>query len=137
MQPEIRLKMHELSYVLRLIKQISEYFEKSPLEPGESVEALLVDVGNTTGVIPDWLDRYYRESTGGTVLEGSRLDINQIPVSIKCRDCGDTYYPEKENRYLCPVCGSKRGEMISGREFFIKKIIIRSDDDENDQNDHD
>ena len=120
--------MHELSYVTKLVDQAISYLKEDPLKEKEHVEALVVDVGETTGVIPEWLCRYYDDSIKNTVLEGSRLDITVVPVKIQCSDCKSIYLPEKENGYVCPICGSKRGKIVSGREFLIRKIIIKEDD---------
>ncbi len=122
--------MHELSYVYRLEEQAINYLKDNPLKKGESVEALLVDVGDITGVIPEWLSRYYDQTIVGTVLEGSGLEITQIHVTINCQDCNEIYAPSKDNGYICPFCGSKRGKIVSGREFFLRSMIIRDTKDD-------
>ena len=120
--------MHELSFVIKLVDQAIDCLKEDPLKENEHVEALLVDVGETTGVIPEWLSKYYDDIIKNTILKNSRLDVTVIPVKIQCSDCTNIYLPEKENGYICPICSSKRGKIVSGREFLIRKIIIKEGD---------
>ncbi|WP_051226766.1 hydrogenase maturation nickel metallochaperone HypA/HybF [Butyrivibrio sp. MC2013] len=113
--------MHELSYITRLCK----IAEATAVEQNaKSVDTLSIQVGEMTGLIPEYLQRYYPGVVKGTILDGSKLEIEYLPVKTRCSDCGELYHPCKDNSYLCPNCSSPKGEIINGREFLIKNMII-------------
>ena len=116
--------MHEMSYILRLANMASE---TAKANNARSVESVSIQVGEMTGLIPEYLHRYYPKAVEGTILEGSKLEIEYLPVQVRCKNCGSTYHPDRTNEYLCPSCHSAGSELLHGREFLIKNIVIDDD----------
>lgn len=92
-----------------------------------SVDLVSIQVGEMTGLIPEYLERYYPKAVEGTILEGSKLEIEFLPVLVRCKSCGHEYHPDKSNEYLCPSCHNSGSDLLHGREFLIKNIVIDDD----------
>ena len=68
--------MHEMSYIMRLANMAAE---TAKANNATSVESVSIQVGEMTGLIPEYLHRYYPKAVEGTILEGSRLEI-EFPI---------------------------------------------------------
>ena len=76
--------MHELSIAISMIDQITE---ESESRGGLDVEAVHLKLGVFSGVDKDALLFAYELACEGSVLEGSRLVIETIPLVIYCAAC--------------------------------------------------
>lgn len=74
--------MHEVSIVESLLRIAAREIEA---HPGARVRSLHVRVGGLRQVIPDTMRFCYEVVTAGTPFEGSRLDIEPVPVRARCR----------------------------------------------------
>ena len=111
--------MHELSYLMKFIN-----LAEQQLTTPAPVAALVLEIGEMTGVLPEYLKRYYPEAVKGTVFEGSELVVEYIPVETECASCGRIYHPDQENGYRCPACNSADGQILKGRELVLKEIRL-------------
>ncbi len=115
--------MHEMSYVVRFVNQAIEEANK---ERASRVARLFVSVGEMTDVLPEYLHKYYPSAVKGTILEGSSLEVETVPVRVVCAGCGKEYHPDREHKYLCPFCSDGNGKVIAGRDVMLEKIEILS-----------
>ena len=115
--------MHEMSYVVRFVNQAIEEANK---ERAGRVSRLLVSVGEMTDVLPEYLYKYYPLAVKDTILEGSELSVEMVPVIVECAGCGKEYHPERENKYRCPYCSDANGKVIAGRDVVLESIEILS-----------
>ncbi|MBQ9062038.1 MAG: hydrogenase maturation nickel metallochaperone HypA [Eubacterium sp.] len=115
--------MHELSYVVRFADRAIAIAEQ---QHAASVRKLVVQVGEMTDVLPEYLQKYYPEVAAGTILEGSVLETEPLRAKVKCLQCGNEYHPEKETNYLCPACGSASGKVLEGRQVVLKEVVTES-----------
>ena len=113
--------MHELSYMLRLCDAALSELKK---HPGKKALSISVEVGELTGVLPYYLDKYYPKAAKGTPLEDASLKIIEIPAEACCDGCGLHYHPSKEADYKCPNCGGISAHFIHGRELCLKEIRL-------------
>ncbi|WP_242876761.1 hydrogenase maturation nickel metallochaperone HypA/HybF [Butyrivibrio sp. ob235] len=114
-------KMHELSYIIDIVNAVQEEAEKNNIM---KVKKIIVDVGEMSGVVPYYLHKYYPEAVKGTNLSDTELETNLIEVQIQCEGCGNTYHPDKENRYKCPDCGERKGKLLKGKGIQINSLEI-------------
>ena len=56
-------------------------------------------------------------------MEKSRLQIDVMPGNGLCENCGQVYNIV-ENKGVCPKCGSRDKEILCGREFNIKELLV-------------
>lgn len=105
--------------MMRMVDTALEACKKNDLK---RVSGMEISVGEATGLIPHYLKDYYPQCIKGTILEGSSLKVNYIPVTAVCLDCGTEYTPSKENDYKCPSCKSFHSKMLHGREFILDRL---------------
>ena len=113
--------MHELSYVTHLVDLALKTARKNH---AKTVKSITVEVGEMTGVEPYYLKYYYPQVVEGTILNGAELITEQVPVLVSCSPCGGEYQPSRDNKYLCPHCGSPKGRILKGKEVLLKDMEI-------------
>lgn len=110
--------MHELSIVENIVHTTEQFAADNGIE---KVKKVVLCVGTITGVLPKYLQMYYSDVTEKTRLEGSELEVEEIPAEYFCRNCGKTFEPN-ETQESCPNCGENDYEIIRGSELLIKEI---------------
>lgn len=113
--------MHEMSIVLSFVKMAEDFAVKNN---AAKVLKVVLQVGELSGIVPQYLEEFYPVVVEGTMLEGSDLVIETIEASVFCTDCATTYNPVKTD-LKCPNCGSKQRDVIEGKGLFIKEIGIK------------
>ena len=106
--------MHELSIALSMIDIATEEVAR---RGSARVTALHIRLGLLSGVVKEALLFSYEVATNRTMLEGSRLLIEAVPVVIYCSECLAERTLESIQRFCCPVCGSLSSELVQGREL--------------------
>lgn len=115
--------MHELGVLVEVVKTVEKFAENN--ETGR-IETLVLQVGELSSMIPEYLKKLYPAAVDGTILEGSALEIEIIPANALCRDCKKVFGLVK-SKGKCPFCDTVNWEMLSGREFFIKEIVVEQE----------
>lgn len=116
--------MHETDMTRALIQTLQIWWQAQPGSP--RIERVHLQVGQFTCVEPASLQFAYRVQTQGTLLEGSQLLIEEIPLVAFCQPCQRTYRPDMGTAYSCPTCHAPMEEIRSGRELKIAAIDYRS-----------
>jgi hydrogenase nickel incorporation protein HypA/HybF len=115
--------VHELS----LVASVFDVLEEKAREHGASrVTAVVLRVGRMSGVVPDLLESAFDSFRKGTLAEGARLEIVIVPVKLRCPDCGGASVRE-DTDFSCAACGSRRVEIVEGREIVVEKIELETD----------
>ena len=111
--------MHELGIVFHMIDTLEEVGAENDLT---SIARVTLDLGEVTGVLPDYLLDCWRWAADRTeLLRGAELDVQKIEAVTVCNACGRTY-PTIEHGKTCPHCGSPDTELLRGREIGIREI---------------
>lgn len=110
--------MHELGIMYHIVEQVLNVVETNQLS---EVEAIVLQVGELSSVVPRYLHACYPAAVDGTILENTKLEIEMLPANGICGGCGKIY-PLLEHRRVCPKCQGEEYEMISGGEFYLKEI---------------
>lgn len=113
--------MHEMSYIAKMVAMAIEVAEENN---AKSIKKIEVDIGKTSGVLPYYMHKYYPEAAKGTILEGAELVCEEVPVKALCEECKSEYLPQKENNYLCPVCGGRKARIIEGKGVTLRNVVI-------------
>jgi len=79
--------------------------------------------GELRGLVPMQLSFCFSIVAKDSIAGGAYLNIEEIPVSGHCNDCGSDF-PIKEYEYVCPKCGSAKIQVTGGTELSIKDIEI-------------
>ena len=112
--------MHELSVVLEIIKSVEKYAETN--EVGR-IEKLVLEIGELSSVVPRYIESVYPAAVKDTILKDAELAIEILPADARCKACGKVFNV-REFRAVCPDCGGKDLELLGGREFNIKELVV-------------
>jgi hydrogenase nickel incorporation protein HypA/HybF len=114
--------MHELSIAISIIELATEEAER---RGGVQVDAVHLKLGSLSGVVKDALLFSYEMACEGTMLEGSRLIIEEVPTVVYCPECRVETKPLSFSHLCCPVCESPTPEILSGRELEVVAMEIQ------------
>ncbi len=110
--------MHELSICQELISQVEEITSKHQVV---SIIKIRLQVGPLSGVEIPLLKRAYPVAAAGSIAEHASLELETMPILIRCRNCK----AETEatiNNLLCRKCGDNQTELVSGDEMLLSSI---------------
>lgn len=114
--------MHEIGVLYKMVEQVEAVAKQQNLE---QIAVIEVEVGELSGILPVFLEKYYPIVIENKVLfEASELCIQVIPGQALCCDC-QTLYNVMKIEGTCPKCESREKTILGGREFILKNIIIR------------
>ncbi len=108
--------MHELSIALSIIEGVEEEIAR---REGSRVAAVHLKLGPLSGVVKDALLFSYELACEGTPLEGSRLDIEDIPVVLYCATCQRERRAVSIQRLCCAVCDTPSADVRKGAELEV------------------
>lgn len=117
--------MHELSIAHSLVETAVEAAEKAG---ATRVTRVQLRLGALSGVVRNALEFGYEITTRGTLLEGSELVIEELPVIVDCDACHTQTTLHDMQGFACPACGAPGPRMIQGRELELQSIEIDVDD---------
>lgn len=90
---------------------------------GRRIAVLRLRIGALAGVVPEALEFAYPIVCRGTLAEGSRLEIERVPVRCRCEPCRLDFEPDGPV-YRCPRCGEPTARILSGRELELAQIEL-------------
>lgn len=112
--------MHELSICTAIAKIAHD------AAAGRPVERVRVDVGHLRQVVPETLRHSWEMVVFGTTLDGSTLEVREVPVVIECHQCG-AQTPLDDPIFRCGACASTDTKVISGDELFVTSLDVTVD----------
>lgn len=113
--------MHELGLLAEIVGKIETVAKENNVT---EIETLVLDVGEYSGVVPEYVETCYPAVIEGTMLEKTKLQMNVIKGVAFCHSCKKKF-DIKGNEQKCPYCGSQECEVVEGGEFVIKEIVAR------------
>lgn len=111
--------MHELSIALSMIEQI----EEEAARHSGKVRSVYLRVGVLSGVDCEALRFAYEIACQDTDLVGSALEIERVPLLVRCPACGTEHAPPM-NSIVCPQCIAPGQEILAGRELELTALEI-------------
>ncbi|HYX54203.1 MAG TPA: hydrogenase maturation nickel metallochaperone HypA [Candidatus Limnocylindrales bacterium] len=117
--------MHELSVVLGIVQAVEESLSGRHIS---CVYTIRLKVGALSGVVEEALRFSYDVASKGTILDGSRLDVNHIPAVIYCDICSREVELPGVQDFSCPVCGTPSFHLRQGRELEIESLEIEEEE---------
>jgi hydrogenase nickel incorporation protein HypA/HybF len=117
--------MHELSIAMSLVDIACE---KVRTLGDMRVSAVHVRVGSLSGVVKDALSFCFEAAAAGTTLEGARLEIEDVPVSVFCPQCSETRQLSSAQHLRCPVCDTLTFDVVGGRELELASLEVDDHD---------
>jgi hydrogenase nickel incorporation protein HypA/HybF len=111
--------MHELSIALSMIEQV----EQQPAAHTGGVRSIQVRIGALSGVDVEALRFAWEIARAGTPLAEVQLEIEHIPLRVRCPQCGRTRTPEIQS-IACPDCAGAEQEIVAGRELELVSLEV-------------
>ncbi len=111
--------MHEIGVLFEIVKTVEKNLAGQEIE---AIQTLVLQVGELSSMVPSYLENLYPAAVEGTILEGSELEIEILTANGLCRECNKVFSIVL-NKGTCPKCLTRKWELISGKEFYIKEII--------------
>jgi hydrogenase nickel incorporation protein HypA/HybF len=113
--------MHELSIALSIVDMA---LEESRRRGGVRIEAIHLRLGELSGVVSEALLFSYEVACRETLLEGSQLIIEPVPVEIYCSSCKTERVVASVQCLCCPVCGALSSEVVRGKELLVVSLEL-------------
>ena len=104
--------MHELSLCQAIAKTVSQ-------RAGDrDVARVTVRIGHLRQVVPDALIFSWEVLTAGSSLDGSVLDVEQVPATVECSGCAAVSRLDLPV-LVCATCGGHDVTLLTGEEFML------------------
>ncbi|NWG22238.1 MAG: hydrogenase maturation nickel metallochaperone HypA [Chloroflexi bacterium] len=111
--------MHELSIAHSLIELATQAAAQAGVT---RVTAVHLRLGVLAGVVKDALLFGFEIASAGTILEGARLEIEDLPLRIHCAACDTVVTLPDIQHFRCPYCGTPGNRIMSGRELELSAL---------------
>ncbi len=108
--------MHELSIAQSLVEIAANAAQEAN---AKTVTTVTLRLGMLSGVVKDALLFSYDIVTEGTILKGSRLEIEEVPVVVYCPACEAESTLANIQQFRCAICGQPTAHIIRGKELEI------------------
>ncbi|RQD65494.1 hydrogenase maturation nickel metallochaperone HypA [Desulfonatronovibrio magnus] len=113
--------MHEMSIAHSLVEIIKQEMAKHGVTRLIRVK---VKYGRISAIVPEALQTAFEAMTMDTDLQGAILEIEEVPLQARCRECRKEFAPEGDLLIMtCPHCRAEFGhEIISGKDLYIDEL---------------
>jgi len=115
--------MHELS-IAQSIVEIAE--AKAREQNYGCIQTIKIRLGEFTTIVPEALEFAFEAARRETLAENARLEIERVPMVVRCVTCGSVTDPVREVCLICPYCGLPL-EIVSGEELQVEYIEVESE----------
>ena len=112
--------MHEMALCESVLQIIEEHARR---ERFHRVLEVRLEIGALAGVEIDAMRFGFDVVCRGTLADGARLEIVEMPARAHCFDCGETV-PVAERYDPCPRCGGYRLQVTEGDQMRIKDLEV-------------
>lgn len=112
--------MHELSICESIVSVIER---QAVTESFKKVNIVRLEIGPLAGVEISALRFSFDVVTRGSIVEGARLEVIELPVNGWCMAC-DKSVSVKERFDACPECSSYQVKITGGDELRIKDMEV-------------
>jgi len=85
------------------------------------VSRVNLQFGQMVQIVPDIFRFAFEEATRGTVAENSEIDLEIVPVRLRCNNCLKDYGMDTMV-FRCNFCNSTDIAIIQGKEMIIISI---------------
>ena len=113
--------MHELSIAMSIV----ELAEEEAQQRGVEIRAVHLKLGPLSGVLKRALLSAYEMACEQTLLAGSQLIIEEVPIEVYCAKCEATRTLTSMQWFICPVCESPVPEVLLGKELEVTALEIQ------------
>lgn len=113
--------MHEVSIAMSLVEEVTARAEAEDLD---KIITVHVRIGAMAGVVKDALAFAWDLTTEGTIVQGARLLIEDVPLVVFCPRCDAPKTIEGHPILECPDCGTLTPTIVRGRELQLIALEV-------------
>ena len=115
--------MHELSIAHNIVEVASKAAEQAH---ALGVRTVHLNLGVFSGVVKEALLFGYDIAAEGTLLEGSTLEITDIPLVVYCKHCDHETIHATMQSFRCEQCGELVGDIRQGKDLEIAYLEVET-----------
>lgn len=112
--------MHEIGVVRSMLHTVEDFARDNGLD---EIVTIVLEIGDLSMVIPKYVEDIYSVVVKDTRFENTELVIETVEGQGVCRECKRAF-PIVKNEGYCPRCGKRNADIISGRDFVVKEVIV-------------
>ena len=112
--------MHEMSIAVSIVDIVIGAALK---EKAVKVEQVEIEIGELSGILPDFLNVCLDAASRDTLAEGATFNIRMIRGEAECEQC-DALFACPSFMDPCPECGSYEVRTIRGDDMKVVSITI-------------
>jgi hydrogenase nickel incorporation protein HypA/HybF len=113
--------MHELSIAMSIVDMVEE---ESGRLGGKPIAAVHLKLGALSGVVKGALLSSYDLACQDTILAGSTLVIEDVPIVVHCPRCDARRAIQSIQCFCCAECGEPTADVLEGRELLVTALEI-------------
>ncbi len=91
------------------------------------IRELTLVIGDDAGYVGDSIRLYFDAVAEGTACAGAEVTVIRIRPQLCCPACG-RLFERKPFSFACPECGTDGHPTRIGKEFYLKSIVVETDD---------
>ena len=112
--------MHELAIARSLIDLVDDYAAR---HGNRKVRRIHVRLGELSAMTRA-LHFCFGPASRGSLCEGAWLEVEEIPLTVRCNHCEAVKAPSGRYNFRCPDCGLPTPELVTGREMQLAAIEL-------------
>ncbi|MBC8413973.1 MAG: hydrogenase maturation nickel metallochaperone HypA [Nitrospira sp.] len=114
--------MHEVTIAIAMAEELTRIAAENN---ASAVIAVRLKIGQMSGIVTDSLQFAFDAiKLEHPILYSTKVEIEEIPLIYKCRDCGASFATETLYFPECQGCGSCSLDISSGTEQHIDKVEL-------------
>ena len=113
-------RMHELALARSLVELVDDHAAR---HGARRVRRIHVRLGQLS-VMTRALYVCFAPAARGSRCEDAVLEIEEVPLTVKCMHCREIKEPSGRFNFRCPDCGMPTPEVVTGREMQLVSIDL-------------
>ena len=116
--------MHEMSLTRDVVDAVLDH---AAVARADRVLGVHMTVGEIHDIVDDLFVKCFAFLARGTAAEGARVTIDRVPLTVRCKACGEVFdvdFHACGDAPRCPGCGGGAYAINSGNEFTLDDIEV-------------
>jgi len=115
--------MHELPIVKGIFDLCLRYAKENGVT---KVLEVNLKIGEVSDLHDEWIQRYFDFLSKDTMIEGARLNIERVPLVVRCKECSESFQVNIRDgkKVECPKCRGTQFAYVSGREYSVDSMEV-------------
>lgn len=113
--------MHELSIACSIVETAEEALQNVS---EQRVKIVRLKIGKLSGVVKDALLFSFDIAAQNSLLAGAKLEIEEVPVVVRCNACEKNIELGHPPIFRCPTCNEPTPDILQGRELEIVSLEL-------------